>query len=155
MSPMSHGPLAMTEPAQPSNWWRRKKQLMIVVACLCVPVMACLFVCAVLATVSVAMRSSDPYQLALKAAQHDPSVLAGVGSPVQPGWLTTGQITVSGSSGEANFAIPISGPIGSGVINVRAEKSVGKWTFSKATVDIAGRPTPIDLLPTAPPILVE
>jgi hypothetical protein len=96
----------------------------------------------------VGLRSSDAYQLALSAATHDPSVNAELGAPVRAGWLTMGRVTVTGPSGDASLAIPISGSRGSGTLNVSAQKSGNRWTFSVLNVDIAGRPTPIDLLTT-------
>jgi hypothetical protein len=93
-----------------------------------------------------ALRSSDAYQLALAAAQREPAVTAVLGAPVRAGWLTTGQINVAGSNGEANLEIPISGPRGSGTIAARANKAAGKWSFTTLNVRISGRSTPLDLL---------
>jgi phospholipid/cholesterol/gamma-HCH transport system ATP-binding protein len=41
-------------------------------------------------------------------------------------------------------------PRRSGTINVSAQKSGGRWTFSVLNVSISGRPAPIDLLPKSP-----
>jgi hypothetical protein len=139
------------EVARPKAVRGRNLPLTIGLGCLGLLVMGGLFIAGVLVIASTAMRSSDAYQLALAAAQREPSVTAALGAPVRAGWLTTGQVNVAGSGGEANLEIPISGSRGSGTIAVRAKKSAGKWTFSSLHVRVAGRPAPLDLLAATPP----
>jgi hypothetical protein len=146
MSQMNQVATWGTEPAQTKSWFARNKALAIALGCLGVPLLACLFAGGVVTAANVAMRSSGAYQLALSRAEHDPSLLAALGAPLQPGWLTTGNVKVHGPDGEASLAIPISGRRGSGTLNVRASKSAGTWRFSQLQVDIAGRPTPVNLL---------
>jgi hypothetical protein len=140
-----------TEPARPKAAGGRHLPLTLGLGCFGVLVMGCLFIAGLFIITNVAMRSSDAYQLALAAAKREPSVAAVLGAPVRAGWFTTGQINVSGSSGEANLEIPISGPRGAGTIAVCANKSAGKWSFSSLNVRISGRSTPIDLLAATPP----
>ncbi len=92
------------------------------------------------------IKSSGPYQDALVAAAASPEVTAALGTPIEAGWLVTGNINVSGTSGRAQLAIPISGPKGKGTIYVQATKSAGTWTFDLLQVEIIGRPERIDLL---------
>jgi hypothetical protein len=124
--------------------------LAIGIGCLGLFSFACLFLVAIFGVVGVAMRSSEPYQVALSAASHDPTVLAELGAPVEAGWITSGQIKVAGSTGHADLSIPISGPRGSGTISVLADKAAGKWTFSTVSVTVEGRAAAIDLRPTLP-----
>jgi Cytochrome oxidase complex assembly protein 1 len=112
--------------------------------------MGCLLVGGIFAFVMATVRSSDAYQQALAAAQRDPKVVAALGAPVEPGWFTTGRIEVNGPTGHAALAIPVSGPRGAGRIDVVADKVAGKWAFRALTVQVSGRPTPLDLLPPAP-----
>jgi hypothetical protein len=140
-----------TEPARSKTASGRNLPLKIGLGCFGLLVMGGLFIASLLVITTAAMRSSDAYQLALAAAQRDPSTTAVLGAPVRAGWLTTGQINVTGSSGEANLEIPISGPRGSGTIAVRANKSAGKWRFTTLDVRISGRSTPLDLLAATPP----
>jgi hypothetical protein len=129
----------------------RNKQVAIALGCIGLLVAASLLLGGTVVSIAfAALRSSDAYQLALNAATSDPSVAAELGPPVQAGWFTTGRVTVTGSSGDASLAIPISGSRGSGTINVSAQKSGGRWTFSVLNVSISGRPAPIDLLPQRP-----
>jgi hypothetical protein len=142
---------SVTEPARPKTASGRRLPLKIGLGCFGVLLVGCLFITGLFAIASAAMRSSDAYQLALATAQREAAVTAVLGVPVRAGWLTTGQINVTGSGGEANLEIPISGPRGSGTIAVRASKSDGKWRFSSLNVHISGRSTPLDLLAANPP----
>lgn len=142
---------SITVPARPSSWFGRNKSIAIAMLVIGGLILAVSALAAVLLTVTfTALRSSDAYQLALKAATVDPAVAAALGPPVRAGWLTTGRVSVSGPSGDASLAIPVAGSRASGTLNVSAQKSGGRWTFSVLNVDIAGRPTPIDLLPAGP-----
>lgn len=151
MNPLFPGAPPTVPPAQPQKASGRRMPLLIGVGCLGVLVMGCLFIAGIFAVSFAALRSSDAYELALAAAQHDPSVTAALGTPVRAGWFTTGQINVSGANGDANLDIPLSGPRGSGTLAVSAHKSAGKWTFSTLNVRISGAPAPLDLLPAAAP----
>ncbi len=131
-----------------AGWVRRHKLLAAGMGCFGLIVAGCLLLAGLLVVASVALRSSDAYQLALSTATHHPQVVAELGAPVQAGWVTTGSVSVSGATGEASLAIPISGLRSSGTIKASAHKSAGTWAFSVLTVDIASRATPIDLLAT-------
>ena len=84
------------------------------------------------------MKSSEPYKVAVEAARQDAEVTAALGSPIEPGMFPSGNISTSGSTGEANLSIPISGPNGSATIDVNATKSGGTWTYSQMQVRLDG-----------------
>lgn len=151
LTQMNRAPAWPSVPTKPAGWLGRHKQLVIALGCVGVFWGAILVLVATAVTIPlVALRSCDAYQLALRAAAHDPVVSAALGPPVHAGWFTMGRVAVNGPSGEANLTIPISGTRGSGTLNVSAQKSGGRWTFSELDVTIAGRPMPIDLLPKSP-----
>jgi hypothetical protein len=137
--------------ATPKGAGARRVPLMIGLGCFGVLVMGCLLIVGIFVIANTAMRSSEAYQLALAAAQREPSVTAVLGAPVRAGWLTTGQVNVAGASGDASLEIPISGPRGSGTLAVRAHKSAGKWSFSSLNVRVSGRATPLNLLAAPTP----
>jgi hypothetical protein len=72
-------------------------------------------------------------------------VVDALGEPIEPGWYMSGSINVSGSSGEADIMIPISGPRGTGRIYAVATKSAGRWSYEILEVEIDGQPERIDL----------
>ncbi len=95
------------------------------------------FVCIFVLVFSV-IKSSDAYRTALDRAKNDDRVVAALGTPIHDGLVPSGKTNVSGPSGEADLAIPISGPKGKATIYVVGKKSAGKWDFSKLVVQIDG-----------------
>lgn len=91
-------------------------------------------------------KYSDVYVKSLTQAQASPAVIQILGEPIEEGYLVFGSIHVNGPSGEADIAIPISGPKGSGTIYAVATKSAGIWHFQVLEVDIKGSEERIDLL---------
>ena len=92
------------------------------------------------------IKSSDVYKDALATAQTHPAVVQALGSPIKAGIFVMGSMNTSGSSGQADLAIPISGPKGKGTIYAVASKSTGRWTFSKLAVEIKATKERIDLI---------
>jgi Cytochrome oxidase complex assembly protein 1 len=56
--------------------------------------------------------NSEVSKLAFARAQESPAVKQHLGTPLRRGLLTSGSIEISGSSGHADLAVPISGPKG-------------------------------------------
>ena len=102
------------------------------------------FVLCIVFFVFSVLKSSDAYQNALTRAKNDSRVVAALGSPIKEGLVPSGKTNVNGSSGEADIAIPISGPKGKATIYAVGTKSDGKWEFSKLSVQVDGGNT-IDL----------
>lgn len=113
-------------------------------------VMVAFFV-AIFAFVFSLMKSSDVYKEAYVRAVTDPEVQAALGgwageALLVEGRFVSGNINTSGSSGEADLAIPISGPNGQATIYVVANKSAGAWNFSSLVVEIRNTGERINLL---------
>lgn len=98
------------------------------------------------------MKSSDAYKMAVAKAKANPEVIAALGTPIEPGWLVTGNISVNGPSGNAELGIPLKGTKAKGTIFLEAKKSAGQWTFSLLQVKVEGREELIDLLAEPPGI---
>jgi hypothetical protein len=75
---------------------------------------------ALIGTVFAAMKNSDVAKESLLRAQKNVALVQKVGTPIQAGWLVSGSINVSTTSGDADLAVPISGPKGQGKIYVTA-----------------------------------
>ncbi len=82
------------------------------------------------------LKNSEPYAFALELAQENPEVQAALGTPIEAGYLATGRIDLENDTGEAAINIPISGPIGSGIIYLEGEKIDGKWTYTTLVVEL-------------------
>lgn len=131
------------------NWWQRNWPWVVPVGCAGSLVSVLGFIALVVYGVFGLMKSSTPYKEALMRAQADPLVRSRLGAPIQGGLLLSGQVNVSGTSGSANLAIPISGPKGSGTLVVKARKSRGEWTYSTLNVQPNGPGAPIQLIGAA------
>jgi hypothetical protein len=105
----------------------------------------------VMTIITTSFHSSDVYKQAMIRATSDPQVRAQFGEPLQAAWLISGELHVSGSTGNANLSIPVSGPRGGGVIRAVAFKSAGAWRFTYLQVNVAGQTNCIDLLSVQPP----
>jgi len=134
-------------PGPQQGWFGRNWKWFVPAGCLTLLIMCGAFVAGILGIVEASLKSSDAYRLALAKAQSDPRVAAKLGQPVQPGWFMSGNIGVSGGSGDADISIPISGPNGKGTIYVVAKKIAGEWQFETLQVGVENQPGRIDLLP--------
>ncbi len=135
----------MYQPPKP-NWWSRNWKWFIPAGCL-----TTLLVCAggltlYLVFIFSKIKSSEVYKEAVLRAKASEEVQAVLGTPIEEGFLVSGNIRLSGSSGQADLTIPISGPKGAATLYVEAEKSAGKWVFSTLVVAPEGSETKIDLL---------
>src|SRR6266566_3976091 len=133
------------------NWWKRNWKWFVPLGCFTVALLFLAFVGSILVIVFSAMKSTDVYKEALTRAKANPAVIEALGSPINDGFLVSGNTNVNGASGESNLAIPISGPKGKGTIYVSATKSLGRWIYSGLVVEVSGTHERIDLLQTAAP----
>ena len=140
---------AHTPPVRTPGWWQRHWRWAVpLLSVFSIGVFAgiiALFMSALFG----AMRSSDVYTTAMQRMRADPQVVAALGTPIEPGWYLTGNMSTSGTSGKADLQIPISGPKGEGDLYIAAKKSAGQWTYSTLVVTVDGRSAPIDLLPAS------
>ena len=135
----------MNEPVQRS-WWSRNWKWVVPVG-LVTPVLLCgAPIALILSVVFGAIKSSDVYTHSLATARANEHVKATLGEPVEPGFMLSGNININGPSGNANLAIPLSGPKASATLYVVAEKRAGKWEYSTMEVAPEGQGERIDLL---------
>jgi len=135
----------MNQPAQ-NGWWDRNWKWFLPIGCLGAIIVVAGFVAIILYIVFGIIKYSDVYKDSLAQAQANPAVMEALGAPIEERFFVFGNIQVSGPSGEADLAIPISGPKGSGTIYAVATKSAGKWGFTTLEVAIKGSEDRIDLL---------
>jgi hypothetical protein len=101
---------------------------------------------AIFTGVSAALKSSEPYKVAVARAQANDKVTTALGTPLSEGF-PMGSINTNNDTGNVDFSIPISGPKGKGTIYVVGTRSAGTWTYTKMSVTIAGTGETIDLGP--------
>ena len=135
-----------------SNWWTRNWKWFVPTGCLTILVLFLVFVASIVIIVFGAIKSTDTYKDAIARAKMHPAVVEALGSPIKEGFFVSGNTNVNGAAGEANLAIPISGPKGKGTIYAKASKSLGRWSYSDLIVEIQATRNRIDLLKgPAPP----
>jgi len=135
-------------PKKPVTWWQRNWKWFVPVGCLGLLAIFTGFVVLIVTIVFGMIKSSDVYKGALARAKADPAVEMALGIPIEEGLFVMGNINISGSSGEADLAIPISGPDDEATIYAVAKKSAGQWTFLTLVVKIKSTGERIDLMKT-------
>jgi hypothetical protein len=128
------------------GWWSRNWKWFVPSGCLTMLLLLACFVFFIISIVFGAMKSSDAYKEALTKTKADPRVVSALGSPITDGWFVSGKTNVSGTSGQADMTVPISGPKGKGTIYFVATKFAGQWSFSKLMVEIGATGQRIDLI---------
>jgi hypothetical protein len=143
--------LELQPQAQPrkKGWWGRNWKWVVPVGCLGIVVLSLAFVFGLLFLIFGIMKSSDAYKDAVAQVTTHQVVQDRLGAPIKAGLIVTGNINVSGPSGQADLAIPISGPKGKGTLYVEATKSAGQWKFATLVVEVGETAETIDLLETA------
>jgi hypothetical protein len=112
-------------------------------------------------SIFAAMKNSDVAKECLLRAQNNALVVERLGTPIEEGWMVSGSINTSMASGDADLAVPISGPKGKGKVYVTARKAAGVWDYQAMEVAIEGNDQRINLLtdvaagadlPATPPV---
>jgi len=129
-----------------ATWWQRNWKWFVPVCCVGALALVAAFVALILTLVFGMIKSSGVYKDALAQARAHPAVVEALGTPIEAGFYVMGSINVSGPTGHADVAIPISGPNGKGTIYAVATKHAGQWTFSQLAVEIKATNERIDLI---------
>ncbi len=128
-----------------SSWFSRNWKWAVPLGCLTGLALFIASIAALVLFVFGLVARSDVYQYALEHARSSPSVVEAMGEPVEPGWYVSGTINVTGASGNADIAIPISGPKGAGTLYVSARKLAGVWIYDVLEVALDAGGERIDL----------
>jgi hypothetical protein len=133
-------------PPKSKSWLARNWKLLLglVIGLMVLGIAAVL---SIVAFVMSLLKGSDVAKDALAKAQSNPAVVQRLGTPIVQGWLASGSINLNNGSGDANLALPISGPKGKGTLHVIAHKTAGKWIYTLMQVNVEGSAENIDLLP--------
>lgn len=92
------------------------------------------------------LRDSDAHVMALRQARQNPEAVKILGEPIEDGWFTSGEITVSGPKGNADISFSVSGPKGEGKLFVSAVRHAGKWRVVQLILEIAPSGERLDVL---------
>lgn len=91
------------------------------------------------------LKSSDAYTESIAAVESNEEAVAALGTPVKPGFMPTGNVSINNGEGEVDFTIPVSGPTGKGIIRVKGTKFPGSsvWIYDTWQLEVEGRSDPI------------
>jgi hypothetical protein len=129
-----------------TSWWQRNWKWFVPVGCLGLIAMVGGAIVGLLFLVFGLIKSADVYQDALSQAQNHPAVQRELGQPIEAGWLVMGNISLEGTSGEADITIPVSGPNGEARVYVVASKTAGQWTYQLLEVEFSESGQRLNLL---------
>lgn len=132
------------------SWLDRHARWKIPLGCFIVIILLCAFVAVILTILDVSFRNSVVYQEALARAGRNPEVVSRIGEPLKPGRVLQGRINVSGSTGNANMNIPVTGPRGKATIVLDARKVDGAWVFRTLYVQFDHQSGTVNLLEGSP-----
>ena len=96
--------------------------------------------------VFVIIGDSEVCKMAFAAAEANPVVRELLGEPVKRGLFISGSIEISGPSGHADIAIPVSGPRSKATVYAVARKSAGLWTFETLEIEFNQTSPRVNLL---------
>ncbi len=100
----------------------------------------------IFAVVFGAIKSSTPYTESLVAVRENPIVQQELGLPIEPGFMVTGNLNISGKTGHADLSYTVSGSKGSGTVYLVADRMAGEWEFTTLQLTLDKDGERIDLL---------
>lgn len=147
---MATAPGLYQSPTAPRpNWLGRNWKWAVPLAVFFLMLLFAAFIGGVLLLVERSFQHTDFYIQGLARAQANGQVIDKLGQPIKPGWFSSGSVSITGPSGDADISIPISGSKGKGTIYVVAKKSAGEWKFLRLEVEIEGQDQRVNLLKPA------
>ena len=138
-------------PAQRPGWFARNWKWFVPCGCATILVAFVVIICAIVGIVMYSTKQSDVYAMSLAKVQSSQEVTGRLGTPVKPGWWMSGNINVSGPSGNADISFPISGPKGKATVYATGTKSTGRWRLDLLQVAYDGSEERTNLLPDRSP----
>jgi len=143
---MSSTPHPLLPPPAKHRWLDRDAGWKIALVFLTCAGLFVAFAALLFGIVSYTFHHSYVFNEAIARAERNAQVVDRIGTPLKPGWLPGGKISVSGSSGRAHMEIPVTGPRGRATINLDAHKVEGTWQFETLEIESENESRWINLL---------
>lgn len=129
------------------SWFKRNWLWFVpTMGCLTLIVLFFLGIGALIFGVTNMISGSTPAIYAIEQASENTSVIEFLGQPIEQNGIASGSINFSNNTGDADLKIPVSGPKGSGLIIVVAERYDDEWTYDKLYIIIKETKEKINLL---------
>lgn len=82
------------------------------------------------------MMKGEAFELAMARAEQEPKVEQALGKPLESAFFIGGQVKTNNGNGAATLQIPVSGPKGTGVLEVTAFQGGGNWGLNSLAVTV-------------------
>jgi hypothetical protein len=100
---------------------------------------------ALISSIFIGLKHSDAYQLAVQTVQADAKLEHVLGKPIHSGF-PTGNLEVSGGSGNADMSFHVAGPRSKGTVYFTATKHLGQWRITEMAFEEDGSGKRIPLI---------
>ena len=97
------------------------------------------------------LRSCPAYAAAVDLVSRSTAAKSALGEPIKAGLAVRGLVSDNGVAGYAILAIPVSGPIGKGVVYAVANRVPGDWGIERAVLNRGGDSRPAERIDLSPP----
>jgi len=97
------------------------------------------------------LRSCPAFATAVDLVSRSTAAKSALGEPIKAGLAVRGLVSDNGVAGYAILAIPVSGPIGKGVVYAVANRVPGDWGIERAVLDRGGDSRPAERIDLSPP----
>lgn len=129
------------------SWWGRNWVWVVPVGgCLTLIIIGIFVIGGLFFGITSAMKSTEPYQLAMEEAMTNEELKQILGEPVEPAGMMQGSINYSNGKGDVDFSFPVKGPEGEAVIQVKGEKESDYWEYDHLRAIIEKTGDTLDLL---------
>jgi hypothetical protein len=128
----------METPTPKKDWFSRNWKWFIPVVLLVIGL--CCVVCVGGGFYSIfgLIKSNYVYQHGLEMVQVNTRAQQLLGTPINAGFLVSGNVEESGSTGSADLSFPVSGPKGSGTVHAKGTKYGGSWVITSLVLVMDG-----------------
>jgi hypothetical protein len=131
------------------SWWSRNWKWLVPSGCLTLLVLFGLFIGSIFYGVTSVMKNSDVYVHSLTLAKENEKVTSLIGKSIDADGMTTGNISTTNDSGEADLTYSVKGTKGKGSIHVIAHKENNVWNYELIEFNADGSNQKINLLENA------
>ena len=81
------------------------------------------------------LKGSDPYRRGVLRATQDPRTQTLLGTPIEVGWMVSGELSTENGRSTADLKVPLDGPTRAATLHIQAHADgSGEWTWDTLKV---------------------
>ena len=133
--------------SEQKTWWGRNWLWVVPVGgCLTLIILGIVLAGSLFFGISKAMKSTEPYQLALEKSLSNEELKDIIGSPIEPDGMMQGTMNYKNGQGDVDIRFPVRGPQGKATVEVKGEKDSEEWEYEHLRAIIEKTGDTLDLL---------